>query len=692
MTTNTENNKKPNRLINQKSPYLLQHAYNPVDWHPWSEEAFEKATSRDLPIFLSIGYSTCHWCHVMERESFEDEDVANILNNHFISIKVDREERPDIDNIYMSICQALTGSGGWPLTIIMTPDKKPFFTGTYFPKHSKMGLMGLIDLLSNITDAWSHSKHLLYESGNNIINSINSTNKVKSTSPLSENDLENAFSALSMSFDSIYGGFGFAPKFPMPHNLMFLLRYWKKYNNEKALEMVEKTLVSMYYGGIFDHIGFGFSRYSTDRQWLVPHFEKMLYDNALLSIAYSEAFQATGKSLYSDVAEMLFDYILKNMTSPEGGFYSAEDADSEGEEGKFYLWHKDEIISVLGSSDADYFCSFYDITLNGNFEGKNIPNLIRNSRNISVEEKKHLDFCRKKLFDYREERIHPYKDDKILTSWNGLMIAALSFGARVLDNDDYLYSAKKAADFIIDNLKDRNGRLLARYRDGESAHRGYIDDYAFFIWGLIELYEASHESRYLKHALDFNQQLLDSFWDKEKGGLFFYSEDSEQLLLRPKDSYDGSIPSGNSVSTLNLLRIARLTGKSELEELAQKQYEAFADMIKAYPASHTFFLMSYLFLLSDTKEIILIGDMQKAETKKMLQKINSAFLPEIVFHVIEENSDAQSLNELVPFLENHKSEDDLVSAFICRNQSCQSPITNFNDFEKVINSHILLSL
>jgi len=676
--------KNTNKLFQEKSPYLLQHAHNPVDWYPWGIEAFEKATQEDKPIFLSIGYSTCHWCHVMERESFEDQEVANILNDYYISIKVDREERPDIDHIYMSICQALTGSGGWPLTIIMTPDKKPFFTGTYFPKYGKMGLMGLIDILSKIAETWSHSKHLLYQSGDEITNAIKSTNQKNKANSLTENDIKSGVLGLLQSFDSTYGGFGFAPKFPMPHNLMLLLRYWKKYKDQKALEIVEKSLVSMYHGGIFDHIGFGFSRYSTDRQWLAPHFEKMLYDNALLSITYSEAYQATGKKVFGDTAEKIFEYILRDMTSSEGGFYSAEDADSEGEEGKFYTWTKNEIESLLEPSDAELFCNYYDITSEGNFEGKNIPNLIKISKDVSLQEKEHLNFCRQKLFDYREQRIHPYKDDKILTSWNGLMIAALSFGSRVLGNENYLRCAEKAVNFIISNLRDENGKLLARYRDGESAYPGYIDDYAFLIWGLIELYEASHKSEYLKYALDFNQQLIDDFWDKEKGGLFLYSKDSEQLLLRPKDSYDGSTPSGNSVSTMNFLRLARLTGRFELEEFAKKQFESFGDMIKASPTSHTFFLMSYLFSSADTKDVVIVGELQKSDTKKMIEKINSSFLPHLIFHVTTGNGESKDLTNVVPFLADHKSINDSAAAYICKNFSCQEPITDLNEFEKAI--------
>jgi uncharacterized protein len=410
-------NKVPNRLIHQKSPYLLQHAHNPVDWFPWEDEAFEKATTENKPIFLSIGYSTCHWCHVMERESFEDPEVAEILNKHFISIKVDREERPDIDSIYMNVCQMLTGQGGWPLTIIMAPDKKPFYTGTYFPKLDRSGMPGIITVLEMVSEIWGRDSKYLSESGDRLINTINQPEVVSQEIDYTE-IIRDAYSDFKKNFDSKYGGFGNEPKFPSPHNLFFLLRYWYVYKDYDALEIVEKTLVSMHNGGIYDHIGFGFSRYSTDRKWLAPHFEKMLYDNALLAIAYLETYQVTKKKYYAEVAKQILTYVLRDMTSSEGGFYSAEDADSEGVEGKFYLWTPEEIINILGDRDGEWFCRNYDISKTGNFEGHSIPNLIKSS--LDNEESDFLVKCKKKLFDYREKRVHPYKDDKILTSWNGL--------------------------------------------------------------------------------------------------------------------------------------------------------------------------------------------------------------------------------------------------------------------------------
>ncbi|HQA48726.1 MAG TPA: thioredoxin domain-containing protein, partial [Bacillota bacterium] len=555
--------RKTNRLIHEKSPYLLQHAHNPVDWYPWGEEAFEKAKLEDKPIFLSIGYSTCHWCHVMERESFEDEEVAKVLNDYYVSIKVDREERPDIDSIYMSVCQAVTGQGGWPLTIIMTPDEKPFFAGTYFPKSGKYGYPGLVELLLRIKDAWDTERDRLVETGSNITEAIKNSPRRIDGEKLGQETAERALRGFRNSFDEVYGGFGGAPKFPTPHNLYFLLRYWKASGNGTALIMVEKTLESMYKGGLFDHIGFGFSRYSTDGKWLVPHFEKMLYDNALLAYAYTEAYQATGKDIYKDIARKIFTYVLRDMTSTGGGFYSAEDADSEGEEGKFYLWQPEEVKEAAGEEDGKLFCDWYGISPAGNFEGKSIPNLIGRDLGILYEDKalaRRLDGVREKLFMYREKRIRPHRDDKILTSWNGLMIAALALGGRAFHSDEYIKAAEAAYGFIQRNLVRGDGRLLARYRDGESAFPAYLDDYAFLVWGLIELYRATFKTGYLKRALELNRDMLDLFWDEREGGLFLYGEDSEQLIMRPKEVYDGALPSGNSVALYNMLRLSRMTG------------------------------------------------------------------------------------------------------------------------------------
>ena len=677
-------NKQANRLIHEKSPYLLQHAHNPVNWFPWSDEAFEKAKSEDKPIFLSIGYSTCHWCHVMERESFEDEEVADVLNKNYISIKVDREERPDIDHIYMNVCQALTGQGGWPLTIFMTPDKKPFFAGTYFPKNNRMGMHGLLTVLDSVHNAWISNRETLTRSSDQILNAINERNDVlepDSEEDLSEDIFYEAFSEFKYDFDNIFGGFGNAPKFPTPHNLFFLLRYWYNTKEEYALKMVEKTLEAMHKGGIYDHIGFGFSRYSTDKKWLVPHFEKMLYDNALLAIAYLEVYQATKKSNYADIANEIFTYVLRDMTSKEGGFYSAEDADSEGEEGKFYVWSTDEIKKVLGNQDGEKYCKYYDITPHGNFEGFNIPNLIKSS--IPDEERKFVEECRKKLFVYREKRVHPYKDDKILTSWNGLMIAAMAMGGRVLGNDLYTKAAEKAADFILSKLISTNGRLLARYRDGDSAFPAYVDDYAFLVWGLIELYETTYKPIYLKRSLRLNDDLIKYFWDETNGGLFHYGSDSEQLITRPKEIYDGATPSGNSVSTMNFLRLARLTGQSELEDKAFNQFDTFGRSIARFARGHSFFLSALLFAKSKSKEVVIVGN-ENLESNSMVNIIREEFRP-FTLSMFYSNKH-EDLIDLAPFIENYKTVGGKTTAYVCENFACQAPITDNSMFRSAIST------
>lgn len=669
-------NKKTNRLITEKSPYLLQHAYNPVNWYPWGEEAFAKAEAEDKTVFLSIGYSTCHWCHVMERESFEDEEVAALLNENFIAIKVDREERPDIDNICMNVCQALTGHGGWPLSIFMTPDKKPFFAATYIPKMSRGGLKGMIALLPEITDLWKNNRSSVLESGDKISDWLSHSELHSSGQEVKPEVFCEAFDNYSRIFDPVYGGFGAAPKFPSPHNLYFLLRYFISAGEPKALEMVEITLESIYRGGIYDHIGFGFTRYSTDHYWLVPHFEKMLYDNALLAIAYLETYQVTGKQLYSRVAKEIFSYILRDMTSPEGAFYSAEDADSEGEEGKFYVWTAEEILSVLGKEEGQCFCEEYDISPRGNFEGKNIPNLIK--KLISEEEREKLEKLREKVFAYREKRVHPHKDDKILTSWNGLMIAALAYGARVLNKPEYLQAAGRAADFILSELRRDDGRLLARYREGEAMYPAYASDYAYLIWGLIELYQAGFDFRYLKTAIELNNDLINYFWDREKGGFFFYGEDAEQLLTRPKEAYDGALPADNSVAALNLLRLARLTGNSEIEDMAAECLHCFGEQINGMPLAHSFFLTAAMYYSKPGKEIVILGDKDDENSQQMLQAISRLFLPDTV--VVFKNNNDREINEVISFTESMKKIDNTTTAYICSGFTCRKPTSDVKEF------------
>ena len=580
----SQSESRTNRLIREKSPYLLQHAYNPVDWYTWGDEAFEKARKEDKPIFLSIGYSTCHWCHVMEHESFEDTEVARLMNEAFVSIKVDREERPDLDHVYMTVCQMMTGAGGWPLNVILTPDRKPFFAGTYFPKESRFGRLGMMDLAPRIEELWRTQREQVLQSASKIMLALR---QVPDSSPgqvPGKDVLDSAYQQLAERFDPVQGGFSQAPKFPTPHNMLFLLRYWKRTGETRALEMVEKTLQAMRLGGIYDHVGFGFHRYSTDAEWLVPHFEKMLYDQAMLAMAYTEAYQATGKSEYAKTAQEIFAYVLRDMTAPNGGFYSAEDADSEGVEGKFYVWNLEDIDRVLESGEADLVKRVFNAKLSGNFEeeatgrltGSNILHQksslseVASELKLSREElEERLQEARKKLFAAREKRIHPHKDDKILTDWNGLMIAALSKGAQAFDQPKYADAARKAADFIFKTMRDPSGRLLHRFRDGEAALHAHVDDYSFLIWGLLELYEASFDVHYLQSALTLNDDFMAHFWDAGGGGLYFTADDAEELLLRKKEIYDGATPSGNSVAALNLLRLARITANADLEQRAE---------------------------------------------------------------------------------------------------------------------------
>lgn len=661
---------KHNRLINEKSPYLLQHAHNPVDWFPWGEEAFAKAKQEDKPVFLSIGYSTCHWCHVMERESFEDAEVAEVLNRHFVSIKVDREERPDIDTIYMSVCQALTGHGGWPLTVFLTPAKKPFYAGTYFPKVSKRGLPGLLDILSQIAAAWQDKREALLESGEQITEVLKTRMFKHIQGTLSKEVLDEAYAYFAGAFDGQYGGFGNAPKFPTPHNLALLLRYWQLTGQEQALAMVEKTLESMYRGGIYDHIGFGFARYSTDRKWLVPHFEKMLYDNALLALIYGEAYQATKKPLYARVVDEVFTYVLREMTSPQGAFYAAQDADSEGEEGRFYVWTPEEVEEVLGPGPGKEFCSAFDITARGNFEGRSIPNLIEATA-IPL-----LETARDQLYQARERRIHPYKDDKILTAWNGLMIAAFAFNSRVLGKKEYAQTAARAVDFLMQHLRRKDGRLLARFRDGEAAYPAYAEDYAFLVWGLIELYQSTFEPRYLQLALDFNADLLRYFWDDDHGGLYHYGHDAEQLISRPKELYDGAIPSANSVAAVNLIRLAHLTGRQDLAEKAEQLLHHFGGTVKRSPAAYTHFLQAFCLEQLQVTEVTIAGSLDSPDTQRLLEILNLGFNPQVLQSVKAPGKAGQELCRLAPAAAEKEMLDNTATAYVCRGFSCQKPVTS----------------
>ena len=683
-----------NRLIFQKSPYLLQHARNPVDWYPWGEEAFAKARREDKPIFLSIGYSTCHWCHVMEHESFEDSTVAALLNKTFVCIKVDREERPDIDQIYMQVCTAMTGSGGWPLTIIMTPDKKPFYAGTYFPKTSRFQRIGMLDLIPGIDKSWKTDRQKILTSADRVVDFLQKNTGGQPGSALDKQVLQTAFQQLSQRFDPTYGGFGQAPKFPSPHNLTFLLRYWQQYKSPKALEMVEKTLQQMRLGGMFDQVGFGFHRYSTDQRWFLPHFEKMLYDQAGLAMAYVEAFQATGKQEYAEIARDIFTYVLRDMTSPEGGFYSAEDADSEGEEGLFYLWTPEKITDVLGKEEGDFVIKLFNVEAGGNFldqatqqkTGGSILYLKKNwgelakEQSVSEEQlKQRWEKARKKLFSVREKRVHPFKDDKVLTDWNGMMIAALAEGAAVLNEPAYAAAARKAADFIWNSVRDKNGKLLKRYRQGEAALPAHSDDYAFMVWGMLNLYEATFDIDYLQRAIYLNDMMVKDFWDTKNGGFFFATNSQGDLLVRNKEIYDGAIPSGNSVAAMNLLRLSRMTGNTDLEEKTVAIGKAFSTQLTQSPISSTQLMSALLFAFGPTYEVVIAGALSDKDTQEMMKTLQTTYLPNKVVLFRPGEKEKPPITNIAAFTEFQKSVDGKATAYVCKNFACNAPTTDVRE-------------
>lgn len=661
---------KANQLANEKSPYLLQHAYNPVDWYPWGDKAFEKAKREDKPVLVSIGYSTCHWCHVMAEESFEDQKIAKMLNDRFISIKVDREERPDIDAIYMKVCQAMTGHGGWPLNVFLTPDQKPFYAGTYFPKESRMGMPGFVDVITQLYDHYKNNPKKIEDISEHVTQAFRQQNREKKE--LQVDVLHQCYRQLKQSFDSEYGGFGEAPKFPAPHQLTFLLRYHRWTGDAQALDMVRKTLDGMADGGIHDHIGSGFARYSVDEKWLVPHFEKMLHDQAMLAIAYIEGYQVTNRQRFRKIAEDIFSYVTREMLDPEGGFYSAEDADSEGEEGKFYLWDPEEVIDVLGQDLGEQFCDVYDITEQGNFEGRSIPHLI--GADLSVVDPKQLRDARRQLFEAREQRTRPHKDDKILTAWNGLMIAAFAKAGRVLQNDTYTKTAENALRFIDNNLL-QNERLMARYREGEVKHPGFIDDYANLLWAVIELYETTFDPAYLQHAVDLADQMIKLFWDDQDGGFYFYGEDSEALISRPKELVDGAIPSGNSVATVQLMRLSRLTGHTTYEEKVAEMFQVFAGEASHYPSGYCYFLQGFLTTQMEGKEVVILAaDERDKNYNRLVGKLQQRFLPEVAYLA---STDIDVLARTAPFTKNFQPQEKTM-VYVCENFSCQRPTADID--------------
>jgi uncharacterized protein YyaL (SSP411 family) len=690
-------NSKPNRLIHEKSPYLLQHAYNPVDWYPWDPEAFHKAEKEGKPIFLSIGYSTCHWCHVMERESFEDTDVAEAINDAFVSIKVDREERPDIDATYMKVCQMMTGSGGWPLSIIMTPDRRPFFAGTYIPKETGHGRIGMLDLIAQIKDIWENDRKRALDVSSRVVESLKLEPRIKAHT-LGEETLKFAYLQLSQSFDPRHGGFRTAPKFPTPHNLLYLLRYWKRTGEEKALSMVERTLRSIRMGGVYDQIGFGVHRYSTDAHWLVPHFEKMLYDQALATMAYTETYQTTGDPFYRQVSEEIIGYVLSEMISPQGGFYSAEDADSEGEEGKFYVWTEDEIRDLLAPEELNAFNTVYNVSEEGNYQdeatrrktGKNIlhmkKTLAEYASELGITEeslKLMLEQSRTKLLETRGNRVRPHLDDKVLTSWNGLMIAALAKAGRALREPRYIEAASKTVDFILSTMRTPEGRILRRYRDGDTSISGFLEDYAFFVWGLLEMYESTFETNYLRLAIEYNDAMIGFFWDETGGGFFSTAADSEEILVREKEAYDGALPSANSVALLNLVRISKLTADPDLDGKMSALIDRFSEQVYTSPMSHTFFMTAMDFINGPSHEVVVIGSPGAEDTEAMLRALSERFLPNKVVLFIPDG-ETVDIAEIASYVKDYINVEGRATAYVCVNFSCLLPVTSASEMLKLV--------
>ena len=677
MPSESKRERKPNRLIHEKSPYLLQHAYNPVDWYPWSEEAFKKAKAQGKPVFVSIGYSSCHWCHVMEHESFEDEGVAVLMNEAFVCVKVDKEERPDLDSAYMAVCQAMGRSCGWPLNVIMSPDKKPFFAASYIPKNSRFGLVGMMDFVPQIQEIWKKRRSDLENLGDSIKRRLENMDRRTQGEELGKDVLDEAYEKLVLSFDEQNGGFGRAPKFPTPHNMLFLLRYWNRTKQKTALKMVEKTLRAMRLGGIFDQLGFGFHRYSTDAEWLVPHFEKMLYDQALLAMAYTEAFQTTGADKSKVTAEEIIEYVLRELAAPEGGFYAAQDADTEGEEGKFYLWTEEEVKRALSPKDADLAIRLFDIKATGNVtqaiekrSDANILHFAKPLEQLATESQLTLDELilklgriRNVLFKARKQRIPPAKDDKILVDWNGLMIATLAKASNVFGHPRYLQAAVKAADFILKEMRSDNEMLYHRYAKGEMAIEAFLDDYAFFVWGLLEIYETCFEKVYLHAAVELTKTMISWFWDEKDGGFYFTAKDSEHDVPRKKEVYDGALPSGNSVALLNLARLALLTGDSAYKKMTSQIVKVFSDDVKRAPAAHTFLLIGLDFLVGPTYNVVLVGDPQEHNMQSILGALKTRFLPNVV--VLIRLPDKAGLG--------YEKLEGKATAYVCRDQTCMPP-------------------
>ena len=667
----------PNRLSNETSPYLLQHANNPVDWYPWGQEALDRAKNEDMPILLSIGYSACHWCHVMERESFENEEIAALMNKHFVSIKVDREERPDLDAVYMEAVQMLTGRGGWPMTVFLTPDGKPFYGGTYFPPVDRQGMPGFPRLLQTIADAYGNDKGEIQRVTQQLADKMGRSGQLPpGTNPLSVDIMHQAYSAIASNFDYQNGGVGTAPKFPQAMTQEFLLRYHHHGYNQRALDMVDLTLEKMAYGGIYDQIGGGFHRYSTDAYWLVPHFEKMLYDNALLARLYLHGHLISGRGLYRRIAEETLDYVLREMTDAKGGFYSAQDADSEGEEGKFFVWTTEELRAVLGDEEGDILAGFFGVTNGGNWEGKNILNMPQKAAAFAQERGLELDRlvsiierAKPALLAVREQRVHPLRDDKVLSSWNGMMLRSFAEAAAALGRQDYLDAAVKNAQFLLDEMKPQ-GRLLRTYREGQAKLLGYLEDYACVADGLLALYEATFDHRWLAEAQGLADSMIQLFWDDGIGGFYDTGSDHESLMTRPRDIYDNAQPCGGSVASDVLLRLAVFTGKEEYAAKGATPLRALQPLMSQSPTGAGHWLGALDFYVSVPKEIAIIGPREDPATLGLLNTVFQRFLP----NKVVAGGDAAS--DEIPLLEQRDMVNGQPAAYVCQNYVCQLPVTD----------------
>jgi uncharacterized protein YyaL (SSP411 family) len=681
-----------NRLANETSPYLLQHAKNPVDWYPWGSEAFETAKLKDKPVFLSIGYSTCHWCHVMAHESFEDPEVARLMNETFVSIKVDREERPDIDRVYMTVAQLLTGRGGWPLSILMTPQKRPFYAATYIPKASRFGTIGMLDLVPRIGHLWAFRRGELLQTADRVVGSLGGSMQSAPGDGPGPEALAQAYGELKEVFDAQHGGFGTAPKFPSPYSIGFLLRYYTRSGDDTALEMAERTLDAMASGGLYDHLGGGFHRYSTDREWRVPHFEKMLYDQALLVIAYSEAYQATQKRKYAEVVRKTVEYLLRDMRDTGGGFYSAEDADSEGEEGRFYLWTKEEVRSVLDDREAKAFTAAFGITPEGNYRdeasgartGRNILYRTAHFENPAGKtggpdgDNTFIENARQKLFAARSSRLRPHRDEKILADWNGLAAASLAVAGRVFGEPEYTQASQEVVRFVLKNMRSRNGRLFHTYAEKEARIPAYADDYAFTIWGLLELYETTFETRYLEEAVTVSETFVTHFWDKESGGFFFTADDGEPLFIRTKEFYDSAVPSGNSVAMMNLLRLGRITGDTGYDERAMRLVRANSENIRKAPMAFLSLLLSVDFAHGPTIEVVIAGEKGEEDTKRMIDVLRGEFSPRKVVLLRDTGSMDSGIRDsgidaIAPWSARMDLVEGCAAAYVCVDYSCRLP-------------------